>query len=172
MPQSCACLWLWFLGRKSHVTDTWYLSTSVLCTYLLSSYLFLRITGTYQSELADTKILNCHIVNEYSCPLFSLCTYCVVTITERACIFHVFESCKWMRFCIFNYVYKDRESRIQIFSSFFLQTPSLSVVVILLLKFFHCGKKKPSKLMLAKGSAAEQNSANWFLTEFLVLLLV
>ena len=31
---------------------------------------------------------------------------------------------------------------------------------------------KTSKLMLAKGSAAEENSANCFLTEFLVLLLV
>lgn len=31
---------------------------------------------------------------------------------------------------------------------------------------------KTSELMLAKGSAAEQNSANCFLTEFLVLLLV
>ena len=47
---------------------------------------------------------------------------------------------------------------------------SIPIVVILLLRFFYC--EKTSELMLAKGSAAEQSSANWFLTEFLVLLLV
>lgn len=73
--------------------------------------------------------------------------------------------------------FKDRANRIQIFFELFLPPPppppplNLSIVVILLLKFFYC-VEKTSKLMLAKGSAAEQISANWFLTEFLVLLLV